>query len=1021
MKKHTEVRFEEAIELYLTEHQYKKGDPKGYDCQLALFPEDIIEFISTSQTPQWNHIVEYNQSKAKEILLTSLVKELDTKGSLFVLRHGFRCFGRNFKLAFLKPNTKLNPEAWHDYENNIVKIYRQVHFSKTNENLSIDVIIALNGIPVATMELKNPLSGQNVENAKKQYKEDRDPREMIFQFKKRSLVHFAVDTEEVYMATKLEGNDTFFLPFNKGFNFGSGNPPEKDNYRTAYLWEDVFTKDSLLDLIGKYLHLEISEKKIYTEKGIIKKKKETLIFPRYHQLDVVRKLLDNARQKGSGHNYLIEHSAGSGKSNSIAWLAYRLASLHDINDQKIFYSVVVITDRRVLDKQLQDTIYQFEHKEGVVKKIDEDTKQLVEALSTGVPIIISTIQKFPFITEALERLTKEGKELEIATKDKRFAVIVDEAHSSQSGEAAAELKKILNKEGIESIVAEQIIDFEDETLSEEAKEELIREMAKRSKQPNLSFFAFTATPKYKTKIVFDEPGPTGDSPFHLYSMQQAIEEGFILDVLANYTTYQAFFELVKSTEEDPKVPKRKTSKALTRFLNLHPHNLRQKVEVIVEHFRLYTKNKIGGRAKAMIVTGSRLHAVRYKQTIDNYIKEKGYTDLKALVAFSGTVDDPDIPGVTYTEVKMNNGIKETELPEKFESYEYHVLIVAEKYQTGFDQPLLHTMYVDKRLSGIQAVQTLSRLNRKAPGKAETFVLDFVNDRQEIFESFKQYYAAPNFAPMTDPHLLYQLEHTIMEWKIFFKDDIDKFCNIWFSTKKELRNSEHKLLNSILDPSVDRFKTYSEEEKETIKKQYVEFRNLYNFLSQVIPYNDSELEKLYVYLRNLLRKLPRRDTSSGYELGEDVALKYYRLQKMAEDKINLKGGEPPVIYGPQEVGTGSVDEEIELSTLIELLNERFGTEFTVADQLFFDQVKETAVSNEELQKAAKANTLENFAYVFDKMLERLFVERMDGNEEIFTRLMNDNEFKQLASKYLVKEVYEGILKKIQQMKVQNNNY
>jgi type I restriction enzyme R subunit len=1007
MKKHTEIRFEEAIELNLLEHDYLKGDPNDYDSKLALFPDDVISFISTSQPAQWTHIVEYNQAKSKEVLLSSLVKELDSKGSLYVLRHGFKCFGKNFKLAYFKPNTNLNPEAWQDYNRNIVKIYRQVHFSSNNPNLSIDVTIAVNGVPVAIMELKNPLSGQTVENAKKQYKEDRDPRELLFQFKKRALVHFAVDTEEVYMTTKLEGEDTFFLPFNKGFNLGAGNPPETDNYRTAYLWEDVFSKDSLLDLIGKYLHLEVAEKKVYTEKGVIKKKKETLIFPRFHQLDVVRKLITNAKQKGAGHNYLIQHSAGSGKSNSIAWLAYRLSSLHDDIDQKIFHSVIVITDRRVLDKQLQDTIYQFEHKEGVVQKIDEDTKQLVEALSTGVPIIISTIQKFPFITEALEKLTKEGKELSIATKGKRYAVIVDEAHSSQSGEAATELKKILNKEGIESIVAEQILDIEEKELSDDAKAELMREMAKRGKQSNLSFFAFTATPKYKTKIVFDEPGPTGDSPFHLYSMRQAIEEGFILDVLANYTTYKAFFELVKSIEDDPNVPRRKTSKALTRFLNLHPHNIRQKVEIIIEHFRTFTKTKIGGRAKAMIVTGSRLHAVRYKQQVDKYILEKGYKDLKALVAFSGTVEDDELPDVTYTEVGMNKGIKESELPEKFESYEYHVLIVAEKYQTGFDQPLLHTMYVDKRLSGVQAVQTLSRLNRFAPGKTDTLVLDFVNERTEIFDSFKPYYESAQFAELTDPHLLYQLEHTIMEWQIFYKEDIDKFCNVWFSTKKELRSTEHKLLNSLFDPSVERFRLHTEEEKETIKKQYVEFRNLYSFLSQVIPYNDSDLEKLYVFLRNLLRKLPRRDTSTGYELGEDVALKYYRLQKMQEGKIDLSGGEPKVIYGPTEVGTGSADEEVSLSTLIELLNERFGTNFTVADQLFFDQVKETAVANEELQEAAKVNTLENFAYVFDKMLERLFVERMDGNEEIFIRLMNDDEFRSLASKYLVKAVYNSI--------------
>ena len=1010
MKKHLEIRFEEAIEYSLIENGgYQKGDSTNFDSHLALFPEDVIAFISDSQPAQWKHIVEYNGDKANEVLITSLFKELENKGSLYVLRHGFKCFGRNFKLAHFKPNTRLNPDAWQDYEKNVLKIYRQVHFSEKNENLSLDVVIALNGIPVITLELKNPLSGQTVENAKHQYKKDRDPRELIFQFKKRALVHFAVDTEEVYMTTKLEADETFFLPFNKGFNLGSGNPPVESNYRSAYLWEDVLTKDTLLDIMGKYLHLEIAEKKVYTDKGPIKKKKETLIFPRYHQLDVVRKLIANAKQKGAGHNYLVQHSAGSGKSNSIAWLAYRLSSLHDENDEKIFHSVVVITDRRVLDRQLQDTIYQFEHKEGVVQKIDEDTKQLVEALSTGVPVIISTLQKFPFISDALERLSKDGKELEIATKGKRYAVIVDEAHSSQSGEAAVELKKILNREGIEAIVAEQMLGLEDETLTEEAKAEMIREMAKRGKQPNLSFFAFTATPKFKTKVVFDEPGENGESPFHLYSMRQAIEEGFILDVLANYTTYKAFFELVKSIEDDPNVPRRKTSKALTRFLNLHPHNLNQKAEIIIEHFRAFTKNKIGGRAKAMIVTGSRLHAVRYKQTVDKYIKDKGYKYLKALVAFSGTVVDPDAPAISYTETGMNNGIRESELPEKFESYEYHVLIVAEKYQTGFDQPLLHTMYVDKRLAGVQAVQTLSRLNRIAPGKTDTFVLDFVNDRQEIFDGFKPYYEATEFAEMTDPHLLYQLEHTIEEWKIFFKDDIDKFCNVWFSTKKELRNAEHKLLNSILDPCVERFKEYSEEERQTIKKQFVEFRNLYSFLSQVIPYNDSDLEKLYVFLRNLLRKLPRRDTTAGYELGEDVALKYYRLQKMMEGGIVLKGGEQKIVYGPQEVGTGSVDEEVSLSSLIVILNERFGTDFTVADQLFFDQVRETAVANEELQEAAKANTLENFAYVFDKMLERLFVDRMDGNEEIFTRLMNDDSFRAIASKYLVKEVYDSISK------------
>ncbi len=1018
MKKHTEIRFEEAIEQDLFNDGYLKGDPKEFDRGCALFPKDVVSFIKNSQPNYWAKIEEYHGAKSFEVLIQALSKELDSKGSLYVLRHGFKFFGINFKLAFYKPNTNLNPSAWEDYKKNIVKIYRQVHFSNQNPNLSVDIVIAVNGIPVATLELKNPLSGQTVIDAKKQYMKDRDPRELLFQFKKRTLVHFAVDTEEVYMTTKLSGDDTFFLPFNKGFNYSAGNPPaEGIDYRTGYLWEDVLTKDSLLDLIGRYLHLEIAEKKVYTEKGIFKEKKEMLIFPRFHQLDCVRKLTSHSKAQGSGHNYLIQHSAGSGKSNSIAWLAYRLSSLHNEKDEKIFNSVIVITDRRILDQQLQDTIYQFEHKQGVVQKIDEDTKQLVEALASDVPIIISTLQKFPFITEAIDKLAKEGFEYQLKTEGKRFAVIVDEAHSSQSGEAASELKRILNRDGIESIIAEQVLDTEEENLSEDAKRELKRKMLARGKQPNLSFFAFTATPKFKTKCVFDEPGTYGESPFHHYSMRQAIEEGFILDVLENYTTYKSYYRLIKSIEEDPNVPRRKTARALARFVSFHPHNLRQKVEVMVEHFRNFTKQKIGGRAKAMIVTSSRLHAVRYKQTIDEYIREKKYTDIKALVAFSGIVEDDEIPNVTYSEVGMNNGIRESELPDKFESYEYQVLIVAEKYQTGFDQPLLHTMYVDKRLSGVQAVQTLSRLNRTAPGKVDTFVLDFVNDRQEIFDSFKPYYEATPFDELTDPQLLYELEHTIREWQIFDQSQVDEFCNVWFSTKEELRSPEHKKLNAILDPAVERFKSKTEEEQVTVKKQFGEFKNLYNFLAQIIPYDDSDLEKLYIYIRNLLRKLPRRD-SQGYELGEDVALKYYRLQKIAEGAISLKTGEPPTIYGPNEVGTGTVDKKVLLSSLIHVLNDRFGTDFTIADQLFFDQVKETAIANEELQEAAKVNSLENFSYVFDKLLVNLFVERMDGNEEIFVKLMNDDQFKEIASKHLVKEVYEGILKRMQQIKSNN---
>ena len=542
MNKHTEIRFEETIEQYLIETgDYAKGDPKTFDATRGLFSNDVISFIKSTQNKNWQALVDFYGSKAQKSLIDSLCKELASKGSLNVLRHGFKCFGKKFKMAYFAPNSKMNQESLLDYAKNNLKVIRQVHFDEKNPKLSIDMVISVNGLPVVTLELKNPMTGQNVENAKYQYRYDRDPRCPIFIFKERALVHFAADPDLVFMTTKLAGKNTFFLPFNKGYNYGAGNPPIEGNYRSAYLWEEVLRKDSLMDILARFMHLEIEEKQVVTDRGVKKHKKEMMIFPRYHQLDAVRSLILDAKNKGSGHNYLIQHSAGSGKSNSIAWLAHRLASLHDDLDQKIFDSVIVITDRRVLDQQLQNTIYQFEHKQGVVEKIEEDTKQLAKALSSGVPIIISTIQKFPFITQALETLEKKGEGINIDTKNRKFAVIVDEAHSSQSGETAMELKKVLNKDGIASTIAEQFLDEEEDNLSDEAKESLFKEMLKRPKQPNISFFAFTATPKFKTLAIFNEPGRNEEAPFHHYSMRQAIEEGFIKDVLANYTTYKTYY------------------------------------------------------------------------------------------------------------------------------------------------------------------------------------------------------------------------------------------------------------------------------------------------------------------------------------------------------------------------------------------------------------------------------------------------------------------------------------------------
>jgi len=1009
MKKHTEIRFEDAIEVALIERAgYALSESKPlFDAELGLFPSEMIVFLQNTQATKWDYLTNILKDRTEATVLDSLVKELAGKGVLHILRHGFKCYGKTLHVAYFQPNSALNADTLSDYEKNCLKVVRQVHFSVKNPKLSIDVVLSVNGLPLVTLELKNPMTGQDANDAIRQYKKDRDPREAIFKFKERSLVHFAVDPDLAWMTTKLDGENTRFLPFNKGFNHGKGNPPST-GYKTAYLWENVLTKDSLMDILKRFLHLEIKETKVVTERGIKRFKKESIIFPRYHQLNAVRRLIASAKLKGSGHNYLIQHSAGSGKSNSIAWLAHRLSSLHDEADQKVFDSVIVITDRRVLDQQLQDTIYQFEHKQGVVQKIDENTQQLTKALSDGVPIIISTVQKFPFITQALETMAKRGESLELKTAGKHFAVIVDEAHSSQSGETAMELRKILNKDGIEAAIAAQILDDEDDTLTEEAKENLLREMLKRPKQENISYFAFTATPKHKTLAFFNESGEDGKSPFDLYSMRQAIEEGFILDVLANYTTYKTYAGLIKAIENDPDVPKRKAAKALARFISFHPHNVAQKVEIIVEHFQTHTRHKIGGRAKAMVVTSSRLHAVRYKLAFDKYIQEKGYSEIKSLVAFSGKVIDPDIPGSEYTESAMNQGIKESELTEVFDTDDYQVLLVAEKYQTGFDQPLLHTMYVDKRLDGIQAVQTLSRLNRTTAGKDDTFVMDFVNEREDIYKAFKEYYEVTDKGEDCDPQKLYQLQHDLLESRVFDKEDVNAFCQVWFSNKREPSANEHQKLDSILSKGASHYEDLEDAEKDIFKGKLISFRRLYTFLSQVIPFQDSDLEKFYTYCRFLLTKLPYREDKDNYNVEDDVKLKFYRLQKISEGSIDLQSGNAEGLKGPTEVGTKkSRDDSVTLSSLIEKLNERFGTQFTLADQLFFEQVAEAAVSNEQLQEAAKVNNIENFSLVFNKMLEGLFIDRMEGNEDIFKRLMADDDFRGLATRHLMEQVYERL--------------
>jgi len=997
---HSEAAFESVIELYLLNNGYTSVDRSGFDPALAIFPQSVLSFIQETQPKEWDKLEALHGEKTGEQIITDLCKWMDTYGSLATLRHGFKCYGRTLRVAYFKAAHGLNPELEARYAANQVGITRQLHYSSRSEK-SLDVTISLNGIPVITVELKNPLTGQTVENAMYQYRMDRDPREPIFEFKRRTLAHFAVDTEAVFMTTRLAGRATYFLPFNKGRDGGAGNPPDPQGrtYRTAYLWEEVLQRDSLLDLLARFLHLQVETK--FSDEGR-KVKKESMIFPRYHQLQAVRKLVDAASKEGPGNNYLIEHSAGSGKSNTIGWLVHRLASLHDDKEQRVFDSVIVITDRLVLDQQLQDTIYQFEHRQGVVQKIDEDSRQLAQALETNVPIIVTTMQKFPFVSKQLLKLAEErGEQGTGVLATRKRAVVIDEAHSSQSGESSTEIKEVL---GGEDLLEEARKRAEEEGL--EKMEELFRSMAKRSHQANISFFAFTATPKHKTLAIFGRNG----EPFHRYTMRQAIEEGFIMDVLKNYTTYSLYFKLLKSCADDPNVERKKAARALARFLRLHPHNIAQKTEIMVEHFNTFTRHKIGGKAKGMVVTGSRLEAVRYKQSFDKYIALKGYP-IKSLVAFSGTVIDDKIPDKTYTEEHMNKGIKEKELPEKFATSEYQVLLVAEKYQTGFDQPLLHTMYVDKRLFGLHAVQTLSRLNRTHPLKEDTFVLDFVNDRKEIQEAFKQYYEGAEMGEEVPPSRLYEIKAELDGSGVYLAEEVQRFCQVYFKPKLRQSPSDHQAMNAALDPAVDRFRALldkDEDEAELWRGKLIAFKNLYAFLSQVIPYQDTDLEKTYTFLRHLSNKLPKRRGGDRYHFDDEVRLEYYRLQKIAEGSISLKEGAAVPLDGPKEVGSGLVREEaVALSKLIDLINERFGTDFTEADQLFFDQLVEAAVLDENLQQAAMVNPEDKFTLVFNNLLETLFIERMDQNEEIFARYMNDGQFQKVVVSWLASEVYRKL--------------
>lgn len=665
----------------------------------------------------------------------------------------------------------------------------------------------------------------------------------------------------------------------------------------------------------------------------------------------------------------------------------------------------MITDRKVLDSQLQNTIYQFEHKEGVVQKIDKDSQQLADALAAGSNIIITTLQKFPFILDKIGELPA-----------RKYAVIIDEAHSSQGGEATKKMKEVLSAKSLED--AEK--DEADTGLEEDAEDEIRKSMLARGKQTNLSFFGFTATPKPKTVEVFGTKGANGKpEPFHLYSMKQAIEEGFILDVLKNYTTYKTYFKLSKEIEDDPKVNKKKASRAIGRFLSLHPHNLAQKTEVMVEHFRQIVSKKMGGKAKAMVVSSSRLHAVRYKEEFDKYIQEQGYTDIKTIVAFSGKVIHAFAPeGVTEVEL---NGFSEKELPRKFASDEYQLLLVADKYQTGFDQPLLHTMYVDKKLSGVKAVQTLSRLNRMCAGKEDTFVLDFANDTDDILNSFQPYYELTSIKENSDPNYLYDLKSEIEKSNIIWETEINNFCNVFFKSAKSLSVSEQSKLNAYIDPAVERYKQLPKENskadvigtevtQEDFKNTLQSFNRTYSFLTQIMPFSDVELEKLFTYTRFLYKKLPRTSENDKFKLGDEVSLEYYRLQKIAENNIAMEDQGVYELEGGGSAGIRmSKEDEVALSEIIEVLNKRFATAFNTADKLFFDQIEEDMILDEKLAGQAKNNSIENFKFGFEDLFMDKLIGRMEQNQDIFTKMMDDKDFGNIVKSYMLKKVYHRLSK------------
>ncbi|MPZ67988.1 MAG: DEAD/DEAH box helicase [Actinobacteria bacterium] len=937
---------------------YVKRSYKDYDRSLCLDTEMLVRFAQASQPKEWDRLKSHYGDEVRERFAKRVASEVEKRGLIDVLRKGVKDAGVKFEMYHPRPPSTLNPDLQTLYEANLFSVIRQLRYSTSNEN-SIDVVLFLNGLPIFTSELKNPFNGQDVNNAVHQYCYDRDPREPLLSFG-RVIAHFAVDPELAFVTTKLEGPKTHFLPFNQGYDNGAGNRPTKTGFATQYLWDHVWSKDSVLELVQRFVHVLEEE----DDKGR-KTGKKSLIFPRYHQLDAVRRLVLDALQNGAGPDYLIQHSAGSGKSNTIAWLAHQLSTLHDASDERVFDSIIVITDRRVLDRQLQRTIRQFEQTLGVVENIDKTSRQLKEALESGKTIIVTTLQKFPMIVKEIGELP-----------GKQFALIIDEAHSSQTGETSRMMHQVLKVDSLEE--AE-----EQDQVEEDLEDRIVKVAEGRGRLDNVSMFAFTATPKEKTLQMFGEEREDGSyEPFSLYSMKQAIEEGFILDVLRNYTTYRVYWNLLKKIEDDPRYNERKAKYLARLFVDLHPHAIDEKVAIMAEHFAQNSAPEIGGRAKAMVVTRSRLHAVKTFLSLRRYLEEHGHP-FKALVAFSGEVDDG---GIKYTETGLN-GFSEKQTALVFKQPEYRFLVVAEKFQTGFDEPLLHTMYVDKKLSGLNAVQTLSRLNRIHRDKTETMVLDFVNEADDIQSAFARYYEASILSEGADPHLLYDLQRTLLDSEVFDEDEVRAFAEVFFDPK----GSQDRLYQVLREPE-RRYKDLAEEDQAAFRKEITSFTRMYAFLSQVATFVDADLESLYHFARYLLRRLPTEQKGLPYEVQQAIDLESFSVRETFGGSIALgadKGRlEPP---GKGVDVEPSPEEKEALSQIIDELNERFGTSFTAEDKVFVEELENRLVDHAGLEASIRANTPENARLTFDHVIEDLLQDMVDKNFELYKRVTDDERF------------------------------